>query len=253
MNTVAIVHAPVGASVQSRMARLRRVSLDEALLEEAGWLKTQMAESLDGFDRAARKSGEDLVASLVRFGLRLRQSERTATWDPDEPLAEREARLSTTRLTSHRLRGELDEVLHNAALDEFDTAANVWLGLAPSGLEAPVAPTPELAASLRIRPLGRPCAFAGELTWDTNSPAMAWVVAPSPTSAARGWVWMTTIAAIAATVFATVLAWRFGSSLWLARLALGMFLAIAALAAGPLGLAAAAGLSVVGRVTSERS
>ena len=253
MNTVAIVHAPVGASVQSRMARLRRVNLDEALLEEAGWLKTQMAESLDGFDRAARKSGEDLVASLVRFGLRLRQSERTATWDPDEPLAEREARLSTTRLTSHRLRGELDEVLHNAALDEFDTAANVWLGLAPSGLEAPVAPTPELAASLRIRPLGRPCAFAGELTWDTNSPAMAWVVAPSPTSAARGWVWMTTIAAIAATVFATVLAWRFGSSLWLARLALGMFLAIAALAAGPLGLAAAAGLSVVGRVTSGRS
>lgn len=245
---VVTVHTPQGAVVQAPTARLRSAAPESARLEEAAWLKDRVTESLDGYDRAARKSAEDLVAALVRFGLRLRQAARAAEFDTSSGSTDRARRLTTVQTESTRLRGELDEALRNAGLDDAAASADLWLRVAAEGPESAVAPTPDPATSLRLRSVGRLHTFVGELP---NEPGSAPVLVASLPTPPSGGILRALLAALFAafvTGAAAFVARYARASVALARLALAGVVLASAVAGGPAGLAAAAVLAVVGRL-----
>src|SRR5262249_49907361 len=60
VSTMVTLYAPERVEVKSRAPRLQPLTLDRAFLDEAGWIRDEVARSFDGFDRSSRRDGEDL-------------------------------------------------------------------------------------------------------------------------------------------------------------------------------------------------
>ena len=84
---------------------------------------------MQGFDRSLRRDGENLLASLIQFGLTLRQAEYAATYDPSAPARKKDSRVEQTAAIAAELRLKLSNALEEAALEEYQNAASSYLGL----------------------------------------------------------------------------------------------------------------------------
>ena len=157
------VRAPLGVEVASPPGQLRASNPDRVDLERARRLSRQIIDSLVSFDRSARKQGEDLVAAVVRLGLRLRQAERASAADPSLLFANRQDTPVLIRLASQELFGRVSETLSKASLTEFEASARDQLGVGRPVPIGPYVPTLEPALAVQIRPLGYPHLFLGEL------------------------------------------------------------------------------------------
>jgi hypothetical protein len=155
----------------------------------------------------------------------------------------REDAISRTRLATQKVRQRIDEALRNAALEDYATSARVHLGLAPAGPTPPVPPTPDPTASDPVRPLGRPHEFVGEAPG-----RLVWTSLDDAGAPERGVVWGLAGVAALATVVAGLIGWNPGAPRWVGRAALAAVLTLAAVLAGPLGLAAGLGTALLGRL-----
>ncbi len=249
--TVVSVRSPAGVELFSPYGRLARTSLERIELEKASWLERGTASSLAGLDHASRRDGENLVAALVRLELLLRRGERAAGWEPDATPEARGLQASRARQTAERLRTQMNQALRSESLEDFESSARAYLGLAVESPNNRVAPTPEPSWPVQIRPLGIPHVFHGQLDSADRLPTLVWTRNPSANAADRPW----RFGLVAASILLPAIVWlasrhtsRAGA---LDRLCLAALLALAGWLGGPLWLAAGGGLAILGRVTRD--
>ena len=251
VSTVVTVHAPAGVSLSSQTPQLRPAELERAFLHEAAWIKSETTDALGRFDRSSRKDGEDLVADLMRFYVSIRQAERAASYDLGVPLKKRTERLNLVRQTSNRLRGELLDSLYNAGLEDDDRSARFWMGLESDAKEGGVAPSSYPAPPLRLRFIGTPHAFIGELN-EGIAPSIQWTADPAASTDPGLTSWLRALAGtVAGASLGALLGRWIAASRVAARAGLLVSLALAAVGGGALGLAWATGLTVAGRLTGR--
>ena len=174
---VVSVRAPAGVDVVSPHGPLRASNSDRLNFERAKGLSRQIIATVESFERSERKQGDDLVAAIVRLGLRVRQDERASAAAPSLLLAKDQDSPVTIRLGSQELFQRVSDVLHKASLTEFEASARDQLGLGRLGPISPYVSTLEPALAVQIRPIGYPHFFIGELN-DSVGPSIVLMKSP---------------------------------------------------------------------------
>jgi hypothetical protein len=160
---VLTVYAPVSGRVLSLDSGFEPVGREAHKLVEAEWLARSTADSLQRIDRGSLREREILASTLVRFELLLREARRAAAWEHPSPITSRDERSARVELRAAGPRAELTSALESAGLDDVATAARVHVGLLAerAGRSAPEVAEP--SALVRLRGLGQPHYFHGEL------------------------------------------------------------------------------------------
>ena len=246
------VRSPIGVDVVSPSGGLLPINPERLEIEDARRVLRRIAEAASKFDRSSRKDGEDLVASIARFELKVRQAERASAWNPRATLTERSQALSQTRLVVRELREQLRDLLGKAGLTEFLTAARVQVGFAVSGDAAGYVPTLEPALPIRVSRIGVPHDFLGELHDDRAGPWLSWGRAQRPGGSDLILPSGAAVLTALSSAFAFVLARRERVARKAGRLALVTGLGLAVFLGGLWSLAGAVGLAFAGCRIGDR-
>jgi hypothetical protein len=244
---IVAVRAPADRSPISPTGQLTASSVEEMDLSRAAWLEREITALLEGLDRSQRREGEKLVALLVKFGLTLRQAERSARYEPlvspVHPVASPRQGETLARALRTRLRDELE----SAALEEFDEEAGAYLGTLAPAEAAETPPSPDTSSPIVVRPIGRLTTFRGLLP--AARPERLLSLTPVRANDREEDLWR--VGLILASVGAPLLVWwgtRAGSrSPWPSRLVLSVLFAALGLAAGPAWFAGGIGLAVMAK------
>jgi hypothetical protein len=244
--TVVTVRAPDGLLITSPAGHFQPSSADQVELEKAKWNARDTAGSLQGFDRSSRRDGENLVASLIRSEMLLRQAERAAGLAPGGSSARRQEAVGRVKASADAIRADLSGAVLNAALDEFARSARAHLGTDPDGTSEAAVPTPDPALPVNVRGVGVPHPFQGTTRPDAAGP---WLVcSPGAVGAERPWRLALAALGLAMPALSWWVARRTRWSPWAAGTLLAALLALTTAWAGPGGLLAGLGLAVLGRV-----
>jgi hypothetical protein len=230
-------------SIEAATTGLQVVTASRIDLERARRVERRILDLLAEVGKKADERSDELETALVRCGVLLRSAERASARETRDA-GRGESRALVTRLATNRVRARMSAALEKAEVTEVEAAANAYLGLTPANsAESPASP-PEPAPSARLRTIGVPVHFAG----DVVNPALVWVREPSTHRIATrrnlGIVaWST------ATVLGMwLLVWHAAASTLVARLTLAASLLAIALFAGPWWLAAGAVAALLGRL-----
>ncbi|WP_074315495.1 hypothetical protein [Singulisphaera sp. GP187] len=192
-STFLSLRIPASWDTTSRSPVFAAVAPDRQDISRAEKHGRLIADRLATIDRSSLRDRESLVASLVEFELMLRSAERAAVWESPLPSATRETEIRVIQARVQAARHGLAEAVETAALDELARAARVHLGLAR---EDAAAATPELAepaVPVRLRRLGQPRRFDGDLDGAGKAPVLVGTSKPSTwlseSEQAAGFVW----------------------------------------------------------------
>src|SRR5262249_1758736 len=147
-------------------------------------------------DRSSQRAGEALVSDLVQFELLLRDAQRAAFWNLTSPDALRDPRIQRIQERAQIARASLDQALRNASLDEFAEPARIHGGRGAHVPNSATLETPDPAAPVRIRRLGRPHFFQGEPAGGEPAAGLVWEEAP-PRPFARPPHWLVFVLGLA--------------------------------------------------------
>ncbi|GAC1465659.1 MAG: hypothetical protein NVSMB9_05480 [Isosphaeraceae bacterium] len=247
--TVVSVHAPDTLDVKSLDGHLVASSPEWIELAKARWLARTTAESLQALDQGSRIEEEDLVASLVRFELLLRQAERAAGWSPSAFPDRTASRLAQVRHASHILRTRLREGVSNAAFRDMETSARAHIGLTTKMSSSTVSPSVERPPAVLVRSLGSLHAFQGNLSPGGPTPlVVTFHASPGGWIAAYGRL-LLGIGVLGAILLAWGFAPRAARSSWTGPLTLTVLAIHVAFWSGPIGFMFAGVLAFAGRIT----
>ncbi len=169
----ASVYAPAETSVRSPLGGLEAVAPERVFLDRADRAAESALELVAEMDRGSGRDRARLVALLIEHESTLREVERAlgaAFRGGDRPRRDRAARdLEMVKAARDRLA----ETLRATGMEEPVAWARESLGMTTEGTEAaaPAAVAPEPLARERIRRLGRPAFFAGVAPGLADPPA----------------------------------------------------------------------------------
>jgi hypothetical protein len=227
------------ASVSGRLESIKAGRVD---LQKARWLEARTVETLVGIDGKPREEAEDLVASLVRLELLLRQAERAAAPLVADTSRSRDYPVDVVRLAAERLRTRLYASVRKAGLAELETSAKAHMGLMNGNSDAAPISATEPPASAQVRHIGNPYYFEGDVTgssleWSSDANRGA-------TERARA-RWLFSLVLVVPLASWSFVRWL-GTPAWLRTLSLAGLLMMVAAAGGLYWLAAGAGVTFAG-------
>ncbi|WP_406695457.1 hypothetical protein V5E97_30995 [Singulisphaera sp. Ch08] len=187
------LRVPTRWDATSQSPALAAVAPDRQDISRAETHGRLIADRLVTIDRSSLLEREALVASLIDFELMLRSAERAAVWESPLSSSTRETELRVIQARVRSARQGLAEAVETAALDELARAARVHLGLAREETTGTTMEIAEPTVSVRLRRLGQPRRFDGELDRSGGPPALLATSKPSTWSSdsdqASGYMW----------------------------------------------------------------
>ncbi len=161
--TFVTTHTPAALDVKSPNGSLELIPRERQAISRLEWQGRGIIDVLGKLDRSSQRECEALVSSLVQFELLKRDAERSARWNMTSPVSYRDVRIARLEERVRIANRALADALHNAALDEFAESARIHVGLVDDDPNSSTLEIPEPNTNVRIRRLGRPRYFQGEV------------------------------------------------------------------------------------------